>query len=41
VHEAYEGKVRELLGNVGTHLPQLDAHQLTGALRDISDYTTP
>lgn len=41
VHEAYEDKVRELLGNVGTHLPQLDAHQLTGALRDIIDYTTP
>lgn len=41
VHDAYEGKVRELLGDVGTHLPQLDAQQLTGALRDISDYTTP
>lgn len=41
LHESYEEKVRQLLGNIGTHFPELDAHQLTGAMRAISTLTAP
>lgn len=41
LHESYEEKVRQLLGDIGRHFPQLDAHQLTGALQGISTLTAP
>ncbi len=41
VRGIYEERVRELLGNMSAYFPELDAHQLTGALRDISNLTSP
>jgi DNA-binding MarR family transcriptional regulator len=37
VRGAYEERVRGLLGNMGTHHPELDVHHVTRALRDISN----
>ena len=41
VRGAYEERVRSLLGNMATHHPELDAHQVTRALRDISNLVSP
>lgn len=37
----YVDKVHHILGNIGTHFPELDAHQLADALRDVSTLATP
>jgi aspartate aminotransferase-like enzyme len=41
VRGAYEERVRGLLGNIGAHHPELDARQVTRALRDISNLVSP
>lgn len=38
---AYEERVREVLGDIGTHCPQLDARQLARALRAVSSLVSP
>ncbi|MHA7304860.1 MarR family winged helix-turn-helix transcriptional regulator [Arthrobacter sp. TMN-49] len=37
----YNARVRELLGNMDKHFPELEPHQLAGALRKISDLASP
>lgn len=41
VQGAYEERVRWLLGNMRAHYPELDARQVTRAMRDISDLLSP
>ncbi|GGM28127.1 hypothetical protein GCM10011608_11220 [Micromonospora sonchi] len=41
VRGPYEERARELLSNAAAHFPQLDARQLSRALRDIGDLVTP
>lgn len=41
VQGAYEERVRWLLENMGAHHPELDARQVTRAMRDISDLLSP
>ncbi|MFG2101014.1 MarR family winged helix-turn-helix transcriptional regulator [Micromonospora echinaurantiaca] len=41
VRGPYEQRVRELLGNVGVHFPQLDARQLGQALGDVGRLLVP
>jgi DNA-binding MarR family transcriptional regulator len=41
VRGAYEERVRGLLGNMATHHPELDADQVTRALRDIGNLVSP
>ncbi|MCA2188517.1 MarR family winged helix-turn-helix transcriptional regulator [Nonomuraea cavernae] len=41
VHGPYEERVRELLGHVAAHYPQLDASRLSRALSDLGTLVVP